>query len=1045
MKDAEIFFGRSREIESFSQIILSSTQYLQIQGGSGAGKSSLVYAGILPVVCRADGKSRFVGIKPGNGNPFVPLARSLRGGDDEDGHIKYADRISADFEMGLLAINQKLEELNNDFCRIIVVDQLEEMLMANDDGTIASLKQKKLFVQFLKYFIDANKVNKVITTIREDRGDLLNQEQWRPLVEIINNGRTIRLLAPDIETGLSEIILKPAERADFEVCTKLIDKIREDVVNERYWPPLVSLALEQVVFEYEEAALTNPCLPRKLTLDMYRRVGGIDGVISKITRNFMEKHVNTIEKKKDLEDLFCFLVNVDDSGSPVKARLNRSALDKDLGSLAGEMVRRRLLADEGQIEIIHDRLFEAWPILKEWIEERKEEIDELNDITRQALRWDRKKDRSLLLNVSRIEKAEYILAKYPKWKKAHPLIDTFVKDSRVEVDRQKLIDSIPKADFSTLFRLIENNKRLSRRDVDNPEFYYALYPDDLINHRVVNRSKTLNVGETAADIGAIKEYFTEDALARSVASSIRVSHYAAFAGKIHLLEHIDSLEPDLLRAESDTGKTPVFHAAMGGHVETLTWFLQRFREIDPVTLEDRGGVNLMYCAAMSGKLDVIECLYKLGVPIDKSCSRGWAPLLIAAYFGYQDVIFYLLEKNADVFIRSSNNENFFLFLAVNGHLNALKEIVESDLVSKSDIKKLFSQEGHEFNVLAATAQKQGVKCEDIVRLVQLGADPTEPCRHKQKTALHLVIKPFYNVNEDYSFKRRVIRELLENGGERLNLEAVDEEKQTVLYLAIKEGYLEIIKLLLDAGASPFSLIPAGDKSILQWLRQEKESIEALKVIVNHPVITQVTTENDGWTAAMYAAKAEDQSRLREILDGADIDVNFVAQDGNSLGVLLVRSRMIDMAWGLISKQELNPWFEGVTDISMLAVSINMHEFELANKILDLSPASSHSNKQNILNRSLKAACKMPAQSNLVKRLLELGAVAGSMKDKAGDSPLFTAATFGAVANFELMANSPNAPVALIDDWGRCAADVAPLSVRSDIKKIIKDVLSQRGA
>src|SRR5438046_2263734 len=79
--DSDLFFGRDEEIEQLLDL-LSARRFLTVLGVSGSGKSSLIRAGVIPVlragiIDPVGTRWRIVALTPGT-EPLGRLHRSLR-------------------------------------------------------------------------------------------------------------------------------------------------------------------------------------------------------------------------------------------------------------------------------------------------------------------------------------------------------------------------------------------------------------------------------------------------------------------------------------------------------------------------------------------------------------------------------------------------------------------------------------------------------------------------------------------------------------------------------------------------------------------------------------------------------------------------------------------------------------------------------------------------------------------------------------------------------------------------------------------------------
>src|SRR5262249_31896920 len=116
------FFGREKEIRRLQDTLAEQHRVFLI-GPSGSGKSSLVFAGLVPALqIAARGKWRIRSIRPG-AQPMEPLRAALEGASG----MNPAASISA-----VLAKEPQAQKL------LLIVDQFEELFTLGDESQRAA-------------------------------------------------------------------------------------------------------------------------------------------------------------------------------------------------------------------------------------------------------------------------------------------------------------------------------------------------------------------------------------------------------------------------------------------------------------------------------------------------------------------------------------------------------------------------------------------------------------------------------------------------------------------------------------------------------------------------------------------------------------------------------------------------------------------------------------------------------------------------------------------------------------------------------------------
>ncbi|XP_060806287.1 uncharacterized protein LOC106140771 isoform X2 [Amyelois transitella] len=219
-----------------------------------------------------------------------------------------------------------------------------------------------------------------------------------------------------------------------------------------------------------------------------------------------------------------------------------------------------------------------------------------------------------------------------------------------------------------------------------------------------------------------------------------------------------------VNVQDDNGYTPLHHACLHGRKEIVRLLLAA--DASPCVVDKKGATPL-HLAAFKGDSDVVAMLLAHNNPpvnIDQLTSDHETALLIAAHFGYVDVVAQLMAKGADVTIENNNGESALDLAAQYGRLETVQHLlrVRPELVDQyyipDDKQWIFT------STPLHRASKHGRK-EVVAALIKAGVDPN--IRTANGTALH----------EAVCFgKHSVVRVLLDNGA---NIDARDSQGKTV--------------------------------------------------------------------------------------------------------------------------------------------------------------------------------------------------------------------------------------------------------------------------
>lgn len=286
-KDARLFFGRNQEILKALACIGDQTRsnperiqqnssayytrWLQIEGNSGSGKSSLVNAGMLPMIERGALWAR-TGFKywhilgpmmPGK-NPVKKLAEILEATLVKDpANRDYLNRLEflVKGSQALAMTIKNYSQPNTAF--LLIIDQFEELF------TIADDVERKMFDALLaKALEDHNCPFFLISTIR---ADYLDRFDYLSSLKEVYFNQCKRFFLPLIPMqGLTEIIEQPAKLAGLDV-SEITTAILVDAKDEIGALPLVENALLLLWQQRQD---------HKLSGNLYQQQGGIAGMLS---------------------------------------------------------------------------------------------------------------------------------------------------------------------------------------------------------------------------------------------------------------------------------------------------------------------------------------------------------------------------------------------------------------------------------------------------------------------------------------------------------------------------------------------------------------------------------------------------------------------------------------------------------------------------------------------------------------------------------------------------------------------------------------------
>ncbi|MEU5210300.1 AAA family ATPase [Streptomyces sp. NPDC020742] len=417
-QDARWFFGRERSTEALVAQLRAAERtggLVMLVGASGAGKSSLLSAGLVPALRKGapdgeNGEERVVlQLVPG-ADPLAELTRRIP---------ELAPLVSAAEEPSAAApgtpeFGHAVRKAATAWARretsaaarpVVIVDQFEEAFTLCSDEAA-----RRTFVQLLHAACTpADPCQPApVLVILGIRADFYEQCLGHPeLADALQHRHMV--LGPLTTAELREAVTGPAKAVGLELEPGLAELIVREVgadgpggAHDAGVLPLLSHAL-LATWQRRKAG--------RLTLAGYRAAGGMQGAVAATAERAWSGLDPTARTAARL--LLLRLVRLGEDTQATRRRGTRRQLaeestdpHKTEESLEALVHARLVTLDAEAVEITHEALLHAWPRLRDWIDE-----DRNGNLLRQQLEEDGRawegsnRDTSLLYRGSRLEQA----------------------------------------------------------------------------------------------------------------------------------------------------------------------------------------------------------------------------------------------------------------------------------------------------------------------------------------------------------------------------------------------------------------------------------------------------------------------------------------------------------------------------------------------------------------------------------------------------------------------------------------------------------------
>ncbi|WP_157535083.1 nSTAND1 domain-containing NTPase [Nocardia inohanensis] len=390
--DRALFFGRDRAVGELVELVGAARGIVVVVGASGAGKSSLLAAG----VGAAKTGRHVVTFTPG-AQPRARLAAAL--GEDDGG----ADRL-------------------------VIVDQFEELFTVCTDDT----ERQSFLTELHECSCRADDPIAVLVALRADfYAQCLNYPTLRDALE--HRSYPLGPLSPD---ELAQAISSPARAIGMELEAGLeeliVSELRSagDHHDDRAYDPGALPLLSHVM-----AATWQHREGRRLTVDGYRKAGGVAGAVAETAERTWSEL--SPAQQAAAKEILLGLVAVGQDSRDTRRHadraelLRRAAEPEDVTAALEVLARARLITlDADAVTLTHEIVLSAWPRLRGWIDE-----DRVGYLIRQRLESDaaewagQDRDSSLLYRGTRLQSARAATDRSPVGPLATEFLATSVTTS----------------------------------------------------------------------------------------------------------------------------------------------------------------------------------------------------------------------------------------------------------------------------------------------------------------------------------------------------------------------------------------------------------------------------------------------------------------------------------------------------------------------------------------------------------------------------------------------------------------------------------------
>ncbi len=420
-RHAAVFFGRSvataQILQALRQQVDAGCAFLLCIGPSGGGKTSLVRAGILPLLMQPGGFDGMAacasaGVSLLGENLCQALAHALsewRVGDRPVFLPAELPQLAQQLQTDPAAVTARLDAalrspLPAPYAQaayvgfVLVIDALEGMFA----NPLVGARDRAAFMRAVDTLARSGRCMVIATC----RNDFYPRVVELPELVELKQGSGLYDVKPVTRGEIAQMIRRPAQAAalafdrDERTEETLDDVIRDAAVRNPEALPLLQYTLQELYARRSETGM--------LSFQAYREIGGLEGALGTRAEAIFQQLDD--EARAELPWLLQHLVNLRaDDESVTGRKIAWSSLGEGARRrLVERLVEARLLISELAFQapvvgVAHEALLHHWPRVVAWIDENRAALQARARLEPIAQRWEREsRRRDLLLPPGRL-------------------------------------------------------------------------------------------------------------------------------------------------------------------------------------------------------------------------------------------------------------------------------------------------------------------------------------------------------------------------------------------------------------------------------------------------------------------------------------------------------------------------------------------------------------------------------------------------------------------------------------------------------------------
>ena len=368
-ENADFFFGREDFTDRLMDAVETHPLVAVIVGSSGSGKSSAVFAGLIPRLRKKKGWS-IIQFRPGS-QPLNALITELLPMLEPDlstaERLVEARKLAEAVRIGDLplydVVNQVIEKHADIDHLLLVVDQFEELYTLCPDEELQGQFKDELLDVVLATGGKRKKRFVLLLTLRADfMGQALTH---RPFADALQEASL--LMGPMTREELRSAVEKPAEMQGAAFEPGLVERILDDVGEKPGNLPLLEFALTLLWEAQSDGWLTHTD---------YESIGCVEGALAR----YADEVFDGLEKvdQEQARRIFVQLVKPGEGTEDTRRIAVRDELPEADWGLVKHLADTRLVVTgrdpdgNDTVEVVHEALIQRWGQFQRWMQDDRD-------------------------------------------------------------------------------------------------------------------------------------------------------------------------------------------------------------------------------------------------------------------------------------------------------------------------------------------------------------------------------------------------------------------------------------------------------------------------------------------------------------------------------------------------------------------------------------------------------------------------------------------------------------------------------------------------